>query len=110
MDERMRQTLEESNERHMADPSVSFEQYRCARYQQLSYYVAGRRTVYLDTKYWIWLRNPKRCPFPKAVEQLSDVLRAAIAARKILCPLSYPAFLEPECGSTRLSCGKARRR
>src|SRR6266487_4880299 len=74
LDERSRRIMEESDARHAETLSVSFEAYRRRRYDELNARVSALRSVYLDMKYWIWLRDPERSPFPAETKALRMAL------------------------------------
>lgn len=86
--------MEESDRRHAHSPSVSFEGYRRHRYDELNAWVDERKAVYLDMKYWIWLRDPERSPFPAETKALRTALRHGVMVGRLFCPVSYPAFTE----------------
>lgn len=86
--------MSESDARHAESPAVSFEAYRRRRYDELNAWVRGRRSVYLDMKYWIWLREPERSPFPAETNALRMALNHGVQTGRLFCPVSYPAFVE----------------
>jgi hypothetical protein len=94
LDERTRRLIEESDSRHAAAASLSFEAYRRGRFDELNEWVRTRKTVYLDMKYWIWLRDPDRSPFPSETRALRSALLRGVNTNRLFCPVSYPAFLE----------------
>jgi hypothetical protein len=94
LDERSRQIMEESDARHAETPSVSFEEYRRRRYDELNARVCAARSVYLDMKYWIWLRDPERSPYPAETKALRMALAHGAQTGRLFCPVSYPAFVE----------------
>ncbi len=94
LDERSRRIMEESDARHAETLSVSFEAYRRRRYDELNARVSALRSVYLDMKYWIWLRDPERSPFPAETKALRMALAHGARTGRLFCPVSYPAFIE----------------
>jgi hypothetical protein len=94
LDERTRQIMEQSDSRHAAAENVSFEAYRRGRYDELNIWVQARKAVYLDMKYWIWLRDPDRSPFPAEAKALLAALEHGVETRRLFCPVSYSVFLE----------------
>src|SRR6266487_3179382 len=94
LDERTRRTMEESDSRHAQTASLSFEAYRRRRYDELNAWVRARKAVYLDLKYWIWLRDPVASPFPAETEALRTALTHGVISGRLFCPVSYPAFVE----------------
>lgn len=94
IDDRTRQIMEESDSRHAAADSVSFETYRRRRYDELNTWVGVRKAVYLDMKYWIWIRDPDTSPFLAEIKALRAALIHGVKAGRLFCPVSYPAFVE----------------
>jgi hypothetical protein len=94
LDERSRRIMEESDARHAETASISFQAYRRRRYDELNTWVSTRKSVYLDMKYWIWLRDPERSPFPAETRALRIALAHGTQTGRLFCPVSYPAFVE----------------
>lgn len=94
LDERTLRIIEESDTRHAKTTEVSFEAYRRRRYDELNRWVGLRKSVYLDIKYWIWIREPELSPFPAEAEALWLALRHGVQTERLFCPVSYPVFLE----------------
>ena len=94
LDGRTRQLIEESDRRHAAAESVPFEAYRRGRFDELNKWVRARKPVYLDMKYWIWLRDPDGSPFPSETRALRGALLRGVNTNRLFCPVSYPAFVE----------------
>lgn len=94
IDDRTHRTMEESDSRHAESTSESFEAYRRRRYDELNAWVGERKAVYLDMKYWIWLRDPVVSPFPAETDALRTALRHGVSTGRLFCPVSYPAFTE----------------
>jgi hypothetical protein len=86
--------MEESDSRHAASESIPFETYRRRRYDELNTWVRERKPVYLDMKYWIWLRDPEFSPFPAEATALRTALAHEVQRGRLFCPVSYPAFVE----------------
>jgi hypothetical protein len=91
---RMQQVTAVAQMRATAHAHKSFNEYRKERYEQLRTFVANRRKIYLDTKFWIWLRDPSASPNPAAVSALLGALQRGVAEGYLCCPVSYPIFLE----------------
>ena len=89
--------MEESDRRHTDADSVSFETYRRRRYDELNVWIRTRKVVYLDMKYWIWLRDPDTSPFPAETKALGTALKHGVKTGRLFCPVSYPAFVELMC-------------
>ena len=94
LDERTLRIMEESDARHAASDSLSFEAYRRLKYDELNAWLRKRRSVYLDMKYWIWLRDPERSPFPAETKALRMALAHGAQTGRLFCPVSYPPFVE----------------
>jgi hypothetical protein len=86
--------MTESDRRHASGASVSFEVYRRQRYDALNAFMRHRKSIYLDMNYWIWLRDPARCPFPDQAQALWATITDAVQRQRVVCPVSYPVFLE----------------
>jgi len=71
-----------------------FEKYRLRRYGELLNLISSRKKVYLDTKFWIWLRQPESSPEPNKSYRLLVLLWKGVKSGKVFCPVSYPAFTE----------------
>ena len=76
------------------NPGQGFEQYRRSRYRRLLEIVGARKGIYLDMKFWIWLRSPAQSPQPTEAVKLLSLLREGVALGRILCPVSYASFCE----------------
>lgn len=94
LDQRSRRIMEESDRRHAATGTLTFEAYRRSRYDELNKWVRTRKAVYLDMKYWIWLRDPDVSPFPAETKALRAALTHGVKTGGIFCPVSYSAFVE----------------
>jgi len=80
--------------RARAHKHKSFNEYRRERYDSLQSFVGNRRKIYLDTKFWVWLREPASSPNPTVTSALLKELRQGVAEGHLCCPVSYPIFLE----------------
>src|SRR6266699_5009890 len=81
--------------RHRDDPTVSAPAYLRRLTVALGKLVSTRRKLYLDTRYWIFLRDaamgrPRR---PEHSELL-ELLRGAVQSGVALCPISDVGYLE----------------
>ena len=81
--------------RHRMEPHVSASAYLQRLIVEVGKSVSMRRKIYLDSRYWIFLRQaalgqPRR---PQHSELLS-LLRTAVQSGIALCPISDVAFLE----------------
>jgi hypothetical protein len=52
------------------------------------------RTVYLDTNYWVWLRQAELGTGTDAQRQLLDTLRAMVRSREVICVSQFNSFAE----------------
>lgn len=80
---------------HRAHPEVTTDQYVDARRIQLGREVYAKRKVYLDTKFWILLRDVllRRNAQPELAE-LYSTLRDGVLAGTLICPISETTFFE----------------
>lgn len=89
------EAIRASFDRHRAEPDVSVETHVCRLRLALGGSIAERTAVYLDTRYWIFLRDAAlQCPQLPVHLELLSVLRAAVASGRAFCPLSPATFLE----------------
>jgi len=81
--------------RHKSEPNVSTEGHIRRLRTALGESLAHRHAMYLDTKYWIYLRDA-HLDRPKKPEhsELLGALRELVAAGKVFCPLSASTFVE----------------
>lgn len=81
--------------KHRAEPEKSLEVYYKERRLSLGRRLLGRKKVYLDTKYWILLRD---CELGRldneVVTELLQLLRDGVGAGKLVCPISADVFIE----------------
>lgn len=88
---------EKSSEIHRANPGVPPAEYLYSLKRKLyEEFIQGRKIVYLDTNYWIGMRqvylgDPKSNQvFAKTLLTLIELVNRG----KVICPLSLPTFLE----------------
>src|SRR5713101_1230459 len=94
LDTELEHTLRDATLKHARTPGERFFHYRRRRFQELENFVAARRTVYLEMNFWIWLRDPSDAPQPTKASHLRKLLRTAVSEGRLLCPVSYTAFVE----------------
>jgi hypothetical protein len=87
--------LRSSFEIHRAEADISVEEHIRRLCLALGKSLGQRRAVYLDTRYWIFLRdavlgNPQK---PVHIEALSE-LRHKVKTGRVFCPLSSAIFFE----------------
>lgn len=87
--------IRESFSKHRANSDVSADEYVRARHIALGESVAGHERVYLDTRYWIILRDAVvgRSNDERA-KQLLEALRWSVHNKRQICPISDTVFLE----------------
>ena len=80
---------------HRDEPNVSFRAYRARQRLALGKSVAKKIRIYLDTKYWIHIRDA-RLGRPKKPEheRIYILLRRLVSEGNVLCPASFPSFDE----------------
>jgi hypothetical protein len=80
---------------HRNEPGKSLDAYLKERRLALGKSIAGRHKVYLDTKYWLLLRNLKlgRSEDP-VIARLSSLLEDGVQSGQLICPISADIFLE----------------
>jgi len=80
---------------HRAQPQVSYEAYVASRSLELGEWVATKKRIYLDTKFWILLRNSAigRDSEP-AIKSLLERLYYLVESGVAICPLSLEIFRE----------------
>lgn len=81
--------------RHMRFPDVSVLDYLASLEAELALHVRGRCKVYLDTRYWVFLRDAHlgREKKPEHLELL-QLLRSLVLQGRAICPVSDVAFME----------------
>ncbi len=80
---------------HRAHPDVSLESHFTRRVTDLSRLVLPRRRVYLDTRFWIFLRDAALDRPRKPIHcDLLDVLLMRVASGAVLCPIGDSTFFE----------------
>lgn len=82
-------------EKHQRERDKSLDSYLKERRLSLGQSIADRHKVYLDTKYWLLLRNHllgrSRDP---AIAKLADLLIDGVTSAKLICPISADVFME----------------
>ncbi|MGE3845115.1 MAG: hypothetical protein AB7I50_26430 [Vicinamibacterales bacterium] len=80
---------------HRQHPDVSLSQHRLNRIAELTGVVLQRRRIYLDTRYWLFLRDAELGRPRKQVHvDLLDILRAGVQSGQLLCPAGDSTFFE----------------
>jgi len=87
--------IKESIQQHTSTPHLSARNYWDIKTSELSQSIASRKKIYLDTCYWVNLRDAAmgRPRKPEHTEIL-DLLRAIVSEGLAICPVSDMAFTE----------------
>lgn len=82
-------------DRHKREPHKSLEAYVKERRLELGMSIESRKKIYLDTKYWLILRDNKlgRSEHSEGAKLL-DLLQDGVQAEKLICPISADVFIE----------------
>ncbi len=77
------------------DPSIDLDMYRRVISLTVADRALSRCRIYLDTNYWIWLRDAAfRQPRLPVHAELWRRLRDLAKIGRVLCPVSYPLYSE----------------
>jgi len=79
---------------HLATPQITLAQHRRGKIAELLKLLDGRKIIYLDTKFWIYLRQPEEARAPDTVREIKRLLYAGVKAGKLICPMSFPLYVE----------------
>lgn len=80
---------------HRAKPNVSVDDHLQTRIANLAQWVTSRRRIYLDTRYWILLRDATLNRAQQPIHDvLLDTLRQGVCAGTMICPLSVSTYFE----------------
>jgi hypothetical protein len=79
---------------HLAHEHISIDRYTKQRVVELGRRLDGRTAIYLDTKFWIHLRNAAFGKGSDSEQELLLELRAAVNNGIAFCPISDSIFLE----------------
>jgi hypothetical protein len=80
---------------HRRNPDVTYADYRQHAFADLETLLRGRILIYLDTKYWVWLRQPNLAGKSElAVKRLFELLRAGVKNGLFICPVAFPTVSE----------------
>lgn len=82
-------------EYHLQNPGASVATYVRNKRLELAHEIRGTRKIYLDTKFWICLRDARLGkPASASVGRLLTILEELVRQKKVLCPLSVDTFAE----------------
>ncbi|QIM50785.1 hypothetical protein [Hydrogenophaga crocea] len=95
---------------HQSNPQVSIADHVSQRVAEVGRRVKSRKKIYLDTRYWVflrdaWLGKPKRAEHLQLLEQM----QAGVRASQLVCPVSDVAFMELSSqtdDATRMATGQ----
>lgn len=91
----MKQEIEESLARHSTSPYVSVGEYVQHLMAELGDSITGRHRLYLDTRYWIHLRDAAMGrPTRHQHSEILERVRALVADGLAVCPVSDVAWME----------------
>src|SRR5437867_1568264 len=80
---------------HRQHPAVSLSQHRLNRIAELARDVSARTRIYLDTRYWLFLRDVELGRPQKPIHvELLEVLRTGVRSGRLLCPIGDSTFFE----------------
>lgn len=82
-------------EHHLATPNVSLQEHVSRIHADLASQLSNKRSIYLDTKYWIVLRDVIAGVRTSPAEiELLAMLRSQAAQGDSFCPISESTFME----------------
>jgi hypothetical protein len=80
---------------HRETPTVSWQQHRRMRSDELWAMIAPRRRIYLDTRYWVFLRDAAMGRARQAIHNdLLAALQSFVESGRGICPLSESVVFE----------------
>lgn len=79
---------------HLAEPEISIEQHVDLRIRDLGRSLSSRKAVYLDTCFWIFLRDAIEHGNGSKAGTLLESLREGVAKMVMFCPISDSIFVE----------------
>jgi hypothetical protein len=80
---------------HLAHPEKSFDAYLGEQRLTLGELVRNRGRIYLDSKYWILLRNAAMGrESSHSIHELLAALREGVSSSRLLCPIGADTFTE----------------
>lgn len=81
--------------RHKAEPATTLESYLKERRLELGRSIKHRKKIYLDTNYWLALRDNRMGESNRSeIAKLLDLLQEGIKSGKLICPISGDIFIE----------------
>jgi hypothetical protein len=90
-----KQFAQDSFLRHLASPAVSIREHLSLRTAAIGEAIESRRKLYLDTRYWVFLRDAalgraKRPEHAFILARIRDLVKRGVA----ICPVSDVAYIE----------------
>ena len=79
---------------HLQCPEATFSEYVRKSEIRLGESIAHREPIYLDTNFWILLRDANRGKERSSSLTLLTLLRRAVKESRVLCPISAASFVE----------------
>lgn len=79
---------------HRTRPEITIERHSRARQVELATSLEGRRAIYLDLRFWIYLRDAERSGDAGLHGRLLGELRRVVATKAAFCPITDSTFLE----------------
>lgn len=79
---------------HRTRPEVTIERHSRSRQVELATSLEGRHAIYLDLRFWIYLRDAERSGDVGLHGILLGELRRVVATKAAFCPISDSTFLE----------------
>src|SRR5688500_947044 len=80
---------------HRRHPEISLSQHRLNRIAELAGVVLPRKRIYLDTRYWLFLRDADLGRPQKPIHvELLDLLRTGVQSGRLICPIGDSTFFE----------------
>lgn len=88
-------TIVDTFEKHRSEPDRTLNAYTRDVRLALGLEIEHRKKIYLDTKYWLLLRDVVLGRTgDKHLSELLPVLRSGVEAEKVICPISEDVFAE----------------
>ena len=80
---------------HLQHPEIDLDTYMRVKRLRLGQEVVARTRIYLDTRFWVCLRDVSMGRARSALHtEMLDLLRQLVVAGRVVCPISYSVFTE----------------
>jgi hypothetical protein len=84
-------------EHYRSQPTVTFDEHLGSLEDTLACEVLAKTRIYLDLRYWIFLRDANLDTSQRPVHRkLLDALVSGVEAGKVVCPITESVFFELE--------------